>query len=82
MKNNAGTLDITTAVNAQGTLTAAGIACNGNLLLESDREIRIGSNQILNADLSDTASILKTGAGAQTKAGDLTVSGTTRVGDL
>jgi hypothetical protein len=82
LKNNGGTLDITTSVNAQGTLTAAGIECNGNLLLESDREIRIGSNQISTANLSDTASILNTSAAAQTTAGNLTISGTTRVTDL
>ena len=52
------------------------------MLLESDREIHIGSNQISTSNLSDTASILNTGDGAQTKAGDLTISGTTRVGDL
>ena len=65
-----------------GSLTASGIACNGNLLVETGREIRIGSNQISTADLSDSSSILNTSAAAQTKAGNLTVSGTTRVGDL
>jgi hypothetical protein len=65
-----------------GTLTAVGIACNGNLLVETGREIRIGSNQISTSNLSDTASILNTSAGAQTKAGSLTISGTTRVGIL
>jgi hypothetical protein len=82
LKNNGGTLHITTSVTAQGTLTAAGVACNGNLLLESGGEIRIGSNQISTADLSDSSSILNTSAGAQTKAGGLTISGTTRVGIL
>jgi hypothetical protein len=63
-------------------LTTPGLSCNGNLLLEAGREIHIGGSQISSANLADSTSILNTSGNAQTKTGNMTVSGTFQAGDL
>jgi hypothetical protein len=75
LKNNGGTLDITTSVNAQGTLTAAGIACNGNLLLSAGSEFRLNNVQFASTDLGDSSNLARLNeTGVSTFQGNITTN--------